>query len=70
MPKNTIPEQLRVKEVARLLGHSTRWVQRKIDAGELEVFRWSANDVTVSLASVERLVNQARVGAAAPLFRI
>ena len=63
-------EHMRVEEVARLLAHSTRWVKRKIAAGELEAFRWSSNDVTVSRASVERLVEQARVGVGAPLFRV
>jgi hypothetical protein len=62
MKANAI-EHLRMDEVARMLGHSVRWVQRKAAAGELEVFRWAANDVTVSRESVVRLQERARVRA-------
>lgn len=57
--KTTI--HLKISEVAKRLGHSTRWVRYQIEAGHLEAFKWSANDVTVSEESVLRFEDQARV---------
>lgn len=58
-----VVDHLRMDEVARMLGHSVRWVQRRAAAGELELFRWAPNDVTISRESVIRLQEQARVRA-------
>jgi len=52
---------LRVDEAAQRLGHSAKWVRSRIADGSLEGFKWSRRDVTVSLESIVRLEDEARV---------
>jgi len=52
---------LRVRDVARRLGHGRRWVLDRIADGQLKGFKWARCDVTVDEASVIAYENRARV---------
>lgn len=52
---------LKVADAAARLGHSDRWLKERIKDGSLEGFRWSANDITVSVESIVAFENRSRV---------
>lgn len=54
-------QHLKVPDAASRLGHTDRWIKERIKDGQLEGFRWSANDITVSLESVLAFEARARV---------
>lgn len=45
---------LSVLEVAQRLGHCTRWVRQRVRDGQLEGYRWSRTDMTITEESVAR----------------
>lgn len=53
-------DHVSITKAADILGHSIKWVRKKIEAGELEAFKWSATDVTVSLQSLIELERRAQ----------
>lgn len=60
-PRRTPVGHVKLRDAAVRLGHSRRWINRKIALGELEAFQWAPNDVTVSITSIEQLENKARI---------
>lgn len=52
---------LTVTDAAKRMGHSARWVKERIKRGELEGFRWSAVDMTVSCESIAAYEDRRRI---------
>jgi hypothetical protein len=52
---------LSVQEVANRLGHCTRWVRQRVRDGQLEGYRWSRTDMTISEESVVRFEQRHKV---------
>lgn len=59
--KSAPRHHLSLAQAAERLGHSVRWLRERARRGELEVFRWSPTDVTVSLESVAEFESRHRV---------
>lgn len=61
---------LSIADAAKRMGHCARWVKERIKRGELEGFRWSATNLTVSLESIAAYEDRRRIchlSAASPL---
>ncbi len=63
MPRVAQPARthLTLRDAAIRLAHSTRWVRDRIKANELEAFKHSRNDITVSLQSIVAYEARVRV---------
>lgn len=54
---------LKVADAAKRLGHRRRWVLARIEDGQLEGFKHSRRDVTVSLESIIAYEQRTRMSA-------
>lgn len=54
---------LSAADACKRLGHGRRWLFGKIKAGELEAFKHSATDITVSLESIVAYEDSKRISA-------
>lgn len=52
---------LTVADAARRLGHRPRWVKERVKRGELEGFRWSPTDMTISIESIVAYEDRVRI---------
>jgi len=52
---------LTVADAAKRMGHGPRWVKDRIKHGELEGFRWSPTNLTVSLESIVAYEDRRRI---------
>jgi len=52
---------IRLADAAQRLSHSSSWVRKRIADGSLDGFKWSRRDLTVSVESIVRFEEQARV---------
>lgn len=48
-------------EAAKRLGHGRRWLYARIAAGDLEAFKHSATDITVSVESIVAYEERTRI---------
>lgn len=58
-----------VPNAARYFGKTPRWVKTRAQRGELELFKWSSVDQTVSWASIFAFEDAHRVNGAPKKFR-
>lgn len=52
---------LTVADAAKRLGHRPRWVKERVKRGDLEGFRWSATDMTISVESIVAFEDRKRI---------
>ena len=64
----SMPRQhVKVPDAAERLGHTDRWIKERIKDGSLEGFKWSSNDITVSMESLLAFEARARLSAGVEL---
>lgn len=63
-PKYNPRQHIPAMDAAKRLGHGRRWLFNRIRDGQLEGFKHSQNDVTVSLESIVAYEDRTRISPA------